>query len=89
MLIYPQVRIDARHLPTLAVRKSAVERTPDHYASLHDYRDAAERDYISRKLEEAGGNMTRAAELLGLERSNLYRKMKALGIATKESTGGA
>jgi len=28
--------------------------------------------------------VTRAAELLGLERSHLYRKMKALGIAAKE-----
>jgi len=89
VIMNPQVRIDARHLPPLAVRKSAVERAPDHYASLHDYREAAERDYISRKLEEAGGNMTRAAELLGLERSNLYRKMKALGIAPKDSPAGA
>jgi two-component system nitrogen regulation response regulator NtrX len=47
-------------------------------------REAAERDYILRKLEETRGNVTRAAELLGLERSNLYRKMKALGIAPKE-----
>jgi len=43
-----------------------------------------ERDYISKKLEEAKVNVTRAAELLGLERSHLYRKMKALGIAPKE-----
>ena len=89
VIMNPQVRIDARHLPPLAVRKPAVERAPDHYASLHDYREAAERDYISRKLEEAGGNMTRAAELLGLERSNLYRKMKTLGIAPKDSPAGA
>ena len=39
---------------------------------------------ILRKLEETGGNVSRASELLGLERSNLYRKMKALGIASKE-----
>ena len=36
------------------------------------------------KLEEAKGNVTRAAEMLGLERSHLYRKMKALGIASRE-----
>jgi two-component system nitrogen regulation response regulator NtrX len=47
-------------------------------------REAAERDYILKKLEEAGGNVSRAAELLGLERSNLYRKMRALGIAPRE-----
>jgi two-component system nitrogen regulation response regulator NtrX len=47
-------------------------------------REAAEREYIQKKLEETSGNVTRTAELLGLERSNLYRKMKALGIGPKE-----
>src|SRR5438105_6474293 len=45
---------------------------------------AAEREYILKKLDETKGNVTRTAEILGLERSNLYRKMKALGIAPKE-----
>ena len=52
--------------------------------SLQGVRAAAEREYILKKLDETKGNVTRAAELLGLERSNLYRKMKALGIAPKE-----
>ena len=43
-------------------------------------REAAERDYILQKLEEAAGNVTKTAELLGLERSHLYRKMKTLGL---------
>ena len=47
-------------------------------------REAAEREYILKKLEETNGNVTRTAELLGLERSNLYRKMKTLGIGPKE-----
>ena len=38
-----------------------------------------------KKMEEAHGNVSRAAELLGLERSHLYRKMKALGISAKEA----
>ncbi|MCC6392451.1 MAG: sigma-54-dependent Fis family transcriptional regulator, partial [Bryobacterales bacterium] len=46
--------------------------------------EAAEREYILKKLEETKGNVSRTAELLGLERSNLYRKMKALGIAAAE-----
>lgn len=41
---------------------------------------AYERDYILRKLEENQGNVSRTAEVLGLERSHLYRKMKSLGI---------
>jgi two-component system nitrogen regulation response regulator NtrX len=47
-------------------------------------RESAEREYILKKLDETHGNVSRTAELLGLERSNLYRKMKALGIAPKE-----
>jgi two-component system, NtrC family, nitrogen regulation response regulator NtrX len=39
-----------------------------------------ERDYIAKCIIRAGGNMTRAAELLGLERSHLYKKMKSLGM---------
>jgi two-component system nitrogen regulation response regulator NtrX len=65
-------------------RKGGIDRAAERYGSLQDVREAAERDYILRKLEEAGGNVSRAAELLGLERSNLYRKMKALGIGPRE-----
>jgi two-component system nitrogen regulation response regulator NtrX len=48
---------------------------------LHDARDQFEREYILRALSEQHGNMSRTAEVLGVERSNLYRKMKAFGIA--------
>jgi two-component system nitrogen regulation response regulator NtrX len=49
-----------------------------------EVRQSAERDYILRKLDECEGNVSKAAEALGLERSNLYRKMRALGIAPRE-----
>jgi len=83
VIMNPQVRIDARHIPLPASRR-APERGPERPASLHEVRQAAERDYILKKLEDAGGNVSRAAEVLGLERSNLYKKMRALGIATRE-----
>ncbi|HEU4403313.1 MAG TPA: sigma-54 dependent transcriptional regulator, partial [Candidatus Polarisedimenticolia bacterium] len=54
------------------------------YASLREGREDFERRFILAKLQEAGGNVVRAAELLGLERSNLYRKMRAYGIRTSE-----
>jgi two-component system nitrogen regulation response regulator NtrX len=62
----------------------SLAKTWDGFGSLHEVKEAAERDYILRKLDETGGNVTRAAELLGLERSHLYRKMRSLGIAAKE-----
>ncbi len=84
VILHPQRRIEARHLPLEAGRKAQNGKPWDGFGSLHDVREAAEREYILRKLDETGGNVTRASELLGLERSNLYRKMKALGIAPKE-----
>ena len=56
----------------------------DRFGSLMEFRQAQEREYILKTLEETEGNVTRTAELLGLERSNLYRKMKTLGIGPKE-----
>jgi two-component system, NtrC family, nitrogen regulation response regulator NtrX len=84
VILYPQRRIEARHLPLDGNRRAPVIKVTDAFGSLQDVKEAAERDYILRKLEETGGNVTRASELLGLERSNLYRKMKALGIAPKD-----
>jgi two-component system nitrogen regulation response regulator NtrX len=83
VIMNPQVRVDARHVPLNPARRPA-ERSPDRFGSLQEVREAAEREYILKKMEETSGNVTRAAELLGLERSNLYRKMKALGIGPKE-----
>jgi two-component system nitrogen regulation response regulator NtrX len=85
VIMNPQVRVDARHIPLNLSRKAAPEQAANPFATLQEVRQAAERDYILKKLEETTGNVSRAAELLGLERSNLYRKMKALGIAPKES----
>ena len=41
------------------------------------------REFIQRKLEEAEGNVSRAAELMGVDRSHLYRRMRALGIQNR------
>jgi two-component system nitrogen regulation response regulator NtrX len=84
VIMNPQARIDARHIPLNLTRRTVIERPADRFASLAEVRESAERDYILKKLEETKGNVSRTAELLGLERSNLYRKMKTLGIAPKE-----
>ncbi len=83
VILNPQVRVDARHIPLNATRRQQ-ERPLDRFGSLQEVREAAEREYILKKLEETNGNVTRTAELLGLERSNLYRKMRTLGIGPKE-----
>jgi two-component system nitrogen regulation response regulator NtrX len=84
VILNPQVRVDARHIPLVASRRNVMERPMDRFSSLMEFRQAQEREYILKTLEETEGNVTRTAELLGLERSNLYRKMKTLGIGPKE-----
>jgi two-component system, NtrC family, nitrogen regulation response regulator NtrX len=55
---------------------------------LHEAREAFERDYILRALAAQHGNISRTAEALGVERSNLYRKMRAFGIAPARKAEG-
>ena len=76
------LRIERKQLPPLSHKSGA--RATEEFSTLQQARDAYERDYILKKIEEARNNISRAAELLGLERSHLYRKMKALGIGSRE-----
>ena len=50
---------------------------------LYTARDQFERDYILQALANQQGNISRTAEILGVERSNLYRKMRSFGIAPR------
>src|SRR5271163_1619995 len=77
-------KFDLKHLPTLVYRDGHRRAARSEFSTLHQARDAYERDFILKKLDENHGNVTRAAEVLGLERSHLYRKMKTLGITVKE-----
>ena len=76
------LRIERKHLPPLTHKCRHAHR--GEFSTLQQARDAYEREYILKKIEEARNNISRAAELLGLERSHLYRKMKALGISVRE-----
>ena len=83
LILNPRVlRIERKHLPQLTHKTGS--RATEEFSSLQQARDAYEREYIQKKIEEARNNISHAAELLGLERSHLYRKMKALGIAARE-----
>jgi Nif-specific regulatory protein len=52
---------------------------------LADATQQFQSEYIQRQIEGLRGNMTAVAEKLGLHRSNLYRKMRQLGMETGES----
>src|SRR5579872_36724 len=72
---------DLSFLDPTGLTRPAAPDTPGERQTLHEARDQFERDLILRTLAEQQGNMSRTAEVLGVERSNLYRKMKAFGIA--------
>jgi len=52
--------------------------------SLKDAKMDFERQFIIKKLEENEGNISKTAEAIGLERSNLHKKLKSLKVITKE-----
>ncbi len=53
--------------------------------TLREYRSRAEKDYILTTLDEVGWNISRAATILGVERTNLHKKMRSYGIRREES----
>jgi two-component system nitrogen regulation response regulator NtrX len=91
LILNPKVhRIEKKHLPMLVYRgpklteSGRLNTRTDEFSTLVEAREAYEREFILKKLDEVHGNISRAAEGLGLERSHLYRKMKALGVNVKE-----
>lgn len=62
------------------IRNRLREESYFSYTTLREARDAFERDFILKKLKENNWNMTKTAEMIGIERSNLYKKIKSLGI---------
>ncbi len=84
MIMVPGDRVSARDITFLdqaAATGSPPMPRPAATATLHEARDQFEREYILRALAAQQGNMSRTAEVLGVERSNLYRKMRAFGVA--------
>ncbi len=83
VIMVPHQRIDPPHLPPEVFRAVPRSALPAQ-AKLGEARAAYEREFILRKLEENQWNMSRTAKALGVERSHLYRKMRALGISARD-----
>ncbi|MCX7808853.1 MAG: sigma 54-interacting transcriptional regulator, partial [Deltaproteobacteria bacterium] len=97
MLILSDERITIDDIPELPeqelkrLRKLFPLPQPEHREqkreSLKSYRERAEREYILSTLREVDWNISKAALLLGVERTNLHKKLKVLGIR-REDEGG-
>ncbi len=52
--------------------------------SFEEFKDRAEQEFIERRLKDNGWNVKRTAELLGMQRSNLYKKIEKYGLKKPE-----
>ncbi len=93
MIMVPRPVLSARDVPppinaSLADQKfqegTAIMRTRHDNATLRDARAEFEREFISQKLKENGGNVSKTADAISVERSNLHRKIKSLGIEAED-----
>lgn len=55
---------------------------------LREARELFEREYLLTQINRFGGNISRTASFVGMERSALHRKLKSLGVATASKAGG-
>ncbi|GAA6175439.1 sigma-54-dependent transcriptional regulator [Sulfitobacter pacificus] len=83
--------IEARELPGeepngeedgRVVLSSALATLP-----LREAREAFEREYLLTQINRFGGNISRTANFVGMERSALHRKLKSLGVVTSAKAG--
>jgi two-component system nitrogen regulation response regulator NtrX len=82
VIMTPQQRLDVFDLPDAILRRTILPAPEsDGAVSLQDARERFERAFILQKLTEHKGNVSRTAQALQIERSNLYRKMRQLGIS--------
>jgi two-component system, NtrC family, nitrogen regulation response regulator NtrX len=56
---------------------------------LREAREVFERHYLLAQINRFGGNISRTAEFVGMERSALHRKLRALGVSSEQRTGDA
>lgn len=86
VIMHAPVKVHAKDLPPLG--SDTTPRSQSKFPSFKEASEAYQREFIKRKLVEAEGNVSRAAELMGIDRSHLYRRMRALGINVREERSG-
>ena len=80
VIMHAKQKVAANDLPELNVTNEPPAST-FRFPSFKDATDAYQREFILHKLAESDGNVSKAAEAMGVDRSHLYRRMKNLGIS--------
>lgn len=87
IILTPSNVITDKDIPPLSVKEESEVAFGAQFVAGDSLKDAKmdfERQFILKKLEENEGNISKTAEAIGLERSNLHKKLKALKIAVKD-----
>jgi len=80
VIMISKQKISAADLPELN-EKNEPPAASFRFPSFKEANDAYQREFILHKLAEADGNVSKAADAMGVDRSHLYRRMKNLGIS--------
>lgn len=88
VIMTPSDVISGSDIPPI-VKGSQDVAWDDSWYAVNSYRQAKmnfEKRYLAKKLREYEGNVSRTAEAIGLERSNLHRKIKSYGLEVKNGS---
>ena len=80
-------KVDAIDLPAFNQNDEA-PASSFRFPSFKEATDAYQREFILHKLMETDGNVSKAAEKMGVDRSHLYRRMRTLGINSERIKDG-
>jgi two-component system nitrogen regulation response regulator NtrX len=78
VIMNPSDVIDIKEIPSFR----GVKTDYSSFKTLREAREQFEKDFILKRLQENNWNVSKTSEELEIERSNLHRKMKSLGIET-------
>lgn len=84
VIMHAKQSVTAEDLPELNSNGEQPPSSSFRFPSFKEATDAYQREFIQHKLLEADGNISRAAELMGVDRSHLHRRIKSLGIQVKD-----
>ncbi len=82
IILAPKATVGAEDLPPLVPGKKVEEQFFD-TGSYGDFKSAVEKEFFERKLQLYGFNVSKTARKLGMQRSNLYKKLEKYGIPYK------